>query len=246
MVKGSVEANVDMTVTRSLYFSNSDVASSSEIIDSILEIKTTHEDLGANGVALWFEHTGRNFGALELISSFHSYAHMGEVTKQIRNLSRSVRGRDSMNSPVQLLSSWNCDIAWLFGRKWTELEEDELEQISIFVEYPINVAAELEPLSAEKFNVIDVLQPAAEIAAAEGGFAGLRNVTGGNLPGGSDSVNCSSVFDLFFKDWPAYERTLASLNKASILTDLARRSSATPFIGANRIKTRLDIEGHFA
>jgi hypothetical protein len=235
-----------MTVTRSLYFANGDVAATSEIIDSILKIKTTHEDLGASGVALWFEHTGRNFGALELISSFHSYAHMGEVTKQFRNLSHSVRRRDPMSSPVQLLSSWNCDIAWLFGRKWTELEEDEREQISIFVEYPINVMAELKPLSAEKFNVIDILQPIAEIAAAEGGFAGLRNITGGNLPGGSESVNYSSVFDLFFKDWPAYERTLDSLSNASILTDLVKRSSTTPFIGANRIKTRLDIEGHFA
>ena len=235
-----------MTVTRSLYFANNDVAATSEVIDSILEIKTTHEDLGASGVALWFEHTGRNFGALELISSFHSYAHMGEVTKQFRNLPRSVRRRDSMSSPVQLLSSWNCDIAWLFGRKWSELEEDELEEISIFVEYPINVTTELKPLSAEKFNVIDALQPIAEIAAAEGGFAGLRNITGGNLPGGSDAVNYSSVFDLFFKDWAAYDRTLDSLSNASILTDLARRTSATPFIGANRIKTRLDIEGHFA
>jgi hypothetical protein len=151
-----------------------------------------------------------------------------------------------MSSPIQLLSSWNCDIAWLFGRKWTELEEDELEQISIFVEYPINITAELKPLSAEKFNVIDALQPVAAIAAAEGGFAGLRNITGGNLPEGSDSVNYSSVFDLFFKDWAAYERTLSSLSNASILTDLARRTSATPFIGVNRIKTRLDIEGHFA
>ena len=235
-----------MAVTRSLYFENNDVFATREIIDSILEIKTIHEDLGASGVALWFEHTGRNFGALELISSFHSYAHMGEVTKQFRNLPRSARLRDPMSSPIQLLSSWNCDIAWLFGRKWTELEEDELEQISIFVEYPINITAELKPLSAEKFNVIDALQPVAAIAAAEGGFAGLRNITGGNLPEGSDSVNYSSVFDLFFKDWAAYERTLSSLSNASILTDLARRTSATPFIGVNRIKTRLDIEGHFA
>ena len=235
-----------MAVTRSLYFENNDVFGTSEIIDSILEIKTIHEDLGASGVALWFEHTGRNFGALELISSFHSYAHMGEVTKQFRNLPRSARLRDPMSSPIQLLSSWNCDIAWLFGQKWTELEEDELEQISIFVEYPINITAELKPLSAEKFNVIDALQPVAAIAAAEGGFAGLRNITGGNLPEGSDSVNYSSVFDLFFKDWAAYERTLSSLSNASILTDLARRTSATPFIGVNRIKTRLDIEGHFA
>ena len=235
-----------MAVTRSLYFSNGDVAATREVVDSILEIKTTHEDLGASGVALWFEHTGRNFGALELISSFHSYAHMGEVTKQFRNLPGAVGRRDPVSSPVQLSSSWNCDIAWLFGRKWTELDEAELEQISIFVEYPINIAAELKPFSAEKFNVIDVLQPLAEIAAAEGGFAGFRNITSGSLPRGGELVNYSSVFDLFFKDWPAYERTLSSLSNASILTDLARRSSTTPFIGANRIKTRLDIEGHFA
>jgi hypothetical protein len=236
-----------MTVTRSLYFTNNDVSFTSSAIESILEIKTTHEDLGANGVTLWFEHTGRNFGALELISSFHSYAHMGELTKQFRNLSESktLRSRPPSES-VQLTSSWNCDIEWLFDRKWTELDEDELEQISIFVEYPVNVRAELKPLSAEKFDVIDALKPLAEVVAAQGGFAGLRNITAGSLPGGDELTNYTSVFDLFFKDWPAYERTLGSLSSANILTDLVRRSSGIPFIGTSRIKTRLDIEGHFA
>ncbi len=54
------------------------------------------------------------------------------------------------------------------------------------------------------------------------------------------------VFDLFFKDWPAYERTLDLLGNQGIFTDLAERSLGTPFIGTNRIKTCLDIEGHFA
>ena len=237
-----------MTVTRSLYFTNDDVAFTSSAIDSILEIKTVHEDLGARGVALWFEHTGKNFGALELISSFHSYAHMGEVTKQFRNLGVS-GGRirnESTSSAVQLASAWNCDISWLFGRKWTDLEEDELEEVSIFVEYPINVAAELKPFSAERFDVVDVLEPLATVVDDEGGFAGLRSITAGSLPGGGQLSNYTAVFDLFFKDWPAYERALSSFSSESILTDLARRSTGIPFIGTSRIKTRLDIEGHFA
>ena len=236
-----------MAVTRSLYFANSDIRSTASAIESILHIKTSHEDLGARGVALWFEHTGSNFGALELISSYHSYAHMGEVTKQYRNNPDFGRDyRTSPNSSVQLTSAWNCDIAWLFNERWTELEEGDLEELSIFVEYPINVAADLQPLSAERFDVIEMLNPLAEIVSTEGGFTGLRNITAGHLPGAGNSSSYTSVFDIFFKDWSAYERALSSLSDKGILIDLARRSTGTPFIGTSRIKTRLDIEGHFA
>ena len=110
-----------MRIHRSLYFQKPKPEVERYSLDTLLEIRTLYADAGASNVSVMFEQTGSSYGNLELIATFDSYAHLGEVSKHQRNHRRLQEIKERPGSTgLELVSSWTSDIVAIFGSPFNQ------------------------------------------------------------------------------------------------------------------------------
>ena len=229
-----------MRIHRSLYFRKPKPEIEKYSLDTLLELRTLYADSGALNVSVMFEQTGSNYGNLELIATFDSYAHLGEVSKHQRNHRRLQEIKERPGSTgLELLSSWTSDIVGIFGWSW-EMDPYELEKYTILHEFHFGIN------SSDYESLRRYAEPyVGDLFEKTGSVTGMRVVTAGTPPDVRATGPIGTI-GIWQKDWASVERTIERLRESGFLTNLTGDKSG-PFASAgSRILTRLEIEGHLA
>ena len=229
-----------MRVHRSLYFRKPKPDVEKYSLDTLLELRTLYADAGASNVSVMFEQTGTQYGNLELIATFDSYAHLGEVSLHQRNHRRlqEIKARPG-SAGIELLSSWTSDIIAIFGWSW-EMDPFELEKYTILHEFHFRLnAPDYQSLRRYAESYVG------DLFEKTGAVIGMRVVTGGTPPD-VRSIGPVGTIGIWQKDWAALERTMEFLRESGFLTNLAEDKSGLFVAAGSRILTRLEIEGHLA
>ena len=229
-----------MRIHRSLYFQKPKPEVERYSLDTLLEIRTLYADAGASNVSVMFEQTGSSYGNLELIATFDSYAHLGEVSKHQRNHRRLQEIKERPGSTgLELVSSWTSDIVAIFGWSW-EMDPFELEKYTILHEFHFGLN------SSDYESLRRYTEPyVGDLFEKTGAVTGMRVVTAGTPPD-VRSTGPIGTIGIWQKDWASVERTVECLRESGFMTNHAA-GNANPLVTAgSRILTRLEIEGHLA